>query len=231
MSQYLVDTEIKLGQCNRCESYVFMAMSSGVRSAADPAPADRDAYIAALTDGRRVFRRSDRAGRPWKLRSDPPRWVDPSFDAGGAQTAPGDVLVEHGCGGHQRNMLTFTEVAPGPPSPPARHGSSGGGSLLQAALGGGRIESLPARPATRPRSDTNLGTSTPSMAPQTAWEAVGGLPGRMRAQTASDPRGESWTGRMGSVRCHICDRIIDQSEPFAGIHHGRWVWAVHEECP
>jgi hypothetical protein len=33
------------------------------------------------------------------------------------------------------------------------------------------------------------------------------------------------------VRCDACDRIIDQKQPFTGIHHGRWVWAEHEECP
>lgn len=34
----------------------------------------------------------------------------------------------------------------------------------------------------------------------------------------------------GAVRCHICRKLIDQTKPFAGIHHGRWVWAVHDEC-
>lgn len=164
-----------------------MAMSSGIRSAADPAPATRDAYIAALTDGRRVFRLTTVAGRPSKLLVVAPGRLRPSFDAGGAQTGTQPLLVEHGCGGRQRNMLTFTEVEQGPPSALAMRGERKGGNLLATALGGGRIESLPAGRVSRHRSD--------------------------------------------AVRCHICDTVIDQRQPFTGIHHGRWVWAIHEECP
>jgi hypothetical protein len=110
-NDHLVDTEIKLGQCNRCQAYVFMAMASGVRSAADPAPVDRGGYIAALTEGRRLFRLVERAGRPYKLQTRRPADLEPSFDPGGAQTGSQHLLAEHGCGGHQRNMITFTELA------------------------------------------------------------------------------------------------------------------------
>lgn len=181
------DTTIRLGQCNRCQAYVFMAMSSGVRSAADPAPASRDAYIAALTDGRRVFRLSEVAGRPDKLLTRSGRHLTPSFDGNGAQNGSQRFLVEHGCGGHQRNMITFTEVEPGPRSAPATHGVSRGGSLPDSVRDSGARRSPHAGPATLRRSE--------------------------------------------AVRCHICNNLIDQEKPFAGIHHGRWVWAIHEECP
>lgn len=124
-NDHLVDSKIRLGKCNRCENYVFMAMSSGIRSAADPAPATRDAYIAALTDGRRTFHLLTQAGRPHKLLTRRLSTIAPAFTPEGAQRDPEELerarrgalpatLVEHGCGGHQRNMLTFTEVAPAP---------------------------------------------------------------------------------------------------------------------
>lgn len=38
--------------------------------------------------------------------------------------------------------------------------------------------------------------------------------------------------RSKAVRCHDCNRLIDQRKPFTGIEYeGNWVWAVHEECP
>jgi hypothetical protein len=136
VTEHLVDTEIKLGQCNRCQAYVFMAMASGVRSAADPAPVDRNRYIAALTQGLRLFRLIERAGRPYKLQTRRPADLEPSFDPAGAQTGSQRLLAEHGCGGHQRNMITFTEVEQRPPSAHAKPGSSRvGGSLPEAAPG------------------------------------------------------------------------------------------------
>jgi hypothetical protein len=116
MAEHLVDTEIKLGQCNRCDAYVFMAMASGVRSAADPAPVDRNGYIAALTEGRRLFRLVERSGRPYKLLTRRPADLEPSFDEKGAQTGAQRLLAEHGgCGGRQRNMITFRELEQAPP--------------------------------------------------------------------------------------------------------------------
>lgn len=127
-SDHLVDTVPKLGRCNRCQAYVFLAMSSGVRSAADVAPADRDGYVAALVDGRRTFGLAKAAGRPSKLLvrrlGDPA----PSFDAGGRQAGTQRfVLVEHGCGGRARNMLTFEEVPQGPHQARVTPGGRSGG--------------------------------------------------------------------------------------------------------
>ena len=116
-NQILVDTEIKLGQCNRCQAYVFMAMSSGIRSAADPAPVSRDGYVATLAGGMRLFRLVEQAGRPHKLLGVRPADLNPSFDENGAQTGTQRLLAEHGCGARQRNMVTFTELAQPEPTP------------------------------------------------------------------------------------------------------------------
>ncbi len=48
-----------------------------------------------------------------------------------------------------------------------------------------------------------------------------------RATPATARRSDA-TGQ--GVRCHICRKLIDQTRPFFGIHHGRWVWGIHEEC-
>ncbi|RSS39055.1 hypothetical protein [Streptomyces sp. WAC08241] len=66
-SDHLVDSPVRLGQCNRCQGYVFLANSSGVKSAAGTAPADRGAYIAAAIDGRRLFDLAEQAGQPQRL--------------------------------------------------------------------------------------------------------------------------------------------------------------------
>lgn len=156
---HLVDTKIKLGQCNRCEAFVFLAMSSGIRSAADVTPADRDAYIATLMDGRRSFDLGEVAGRPSKLLSRRLGSPAPPYDPGGSQiSAQGrrKVLVEHGCGGRARNMVTFREVEQGPPPARAMPGSSRAGGPLPEAAHGLRVESIPrspASPASRHRSE------------------------------------------------------------------------------
>jgi hypothetical protein len=235
VNEHLVDTKIKLGQCNRCEGYVFMAMSSGVRSAADPAPVSRDGYVAALTDGRRLFRLQTAAGRPQKLLTCRPADLHPSFDPGGAQTGAQSLLAEHGCGGRQRNMITFREIEQGPPSARAKPGSSRtGGRRPEAAPVGGTNPSAAVDLASRRLSDTNGDTSSAVMASQAAWEHLGGPGHPERARRAPGvPRGAG-TGSsvpVTPVRCHICDNMIDQQKPFTGIHHGRWVWAIHEECP
>jgi hypothetical protein len=114
---HLVDTPVRLAQCNRCRSYVWLAMASGVRSAADVAPATHTAWIAAIAEGRRTFRLTRAAGKPHKLLCTPLGAQIPTFGVNGAQEpAQGrpEVVVEHGCGGAARNMLTFQEVEQAP---------------------------------------------------------------------------------------------------------------------
>lgn len=151
-NDHLIDTPIRLATCNRCGSYVFLAHASGVRAAADVAPADRDAYIAAVMDGRRSFDLLEAAGRPQKLLGRTQGSRAPSFDPGGAQIASQGrrkVLVEHGCGGHAQNMLRFVEVEQGPPSARVTPGSShAGGDLRRAAHESGlTVEEIPRSPA------------------------------------------------------------------------------------
>lgn len=129
-NDHLVDSPVKLGTCNRCGAYVYLAHSSGIRSAADVAPAGRDAYVAAALDGRRHFDLAEAAGRPVKLLTRTPRSQAPTFTLEGAQEAVQGrrpVLVEHGCGGHAQNMIKFTEVEQGPPSARVTPGGSHAG--------------------------------------------------------------------------------------------------------
>jgi len=289
-NDHLIDTKIKLGICNRCSQYVFMAMSSGARAAADPAPATREAYIAALMDGRRVFRLLTAAGRPHKLLSPRVRDLAPEFDAGGAQTGAQGFLVEHGCGGRQRNMLTFEEVeqvtttvcdtwkAQGWTPPPGRCARERNPSVTScpecdappfdlAGMGLGRPESVPrdSSPADQPQRPSDFFPYSEKRHAWTSPTEPAARPGReqavptapdatrpsvptgLPASTASAPSAstgvaptpppsglssgaESGAAHLQTVRCHICEKIIDQSVPHFGIHHGRWVWAIHEEC-
>ncbi len=160
-NDHLVDTEIRLGNCNRCQGWVYLAMSSGLRSAADIVPVNRQQYIQALVDGRRLFRLHTRAGKPWKLGTTRPRDLNPAFDAAGNQQGELQLLAEHGCGGAARNMLTFREVEAGPPPAPAMPGERRGGALPPAAHASGlTVEEVPRRspaaPASRPRSSPAL---------------------------------------------------------------------------
>lgn len=160
-NDHLVDSPVKLGTCNRCRAYVYLAHSSGIRSAADVAPAGRDAYVAAALDGRRHFDLVEAAGRPSKLLTRTRGSQAPSFTLEGAQEAVQGrrpVLVEHGCGGHAQNMIKFTEVEERPPSAPAMPGERRGGHRQPPVHESGlTVEEIPrpyrVAPATRRRSD------------------------------------------------------------------------------
>lgn len=117
MTDHLLDTTPKLAQCGRCQGWVYLAEASGIRSAADVAPADRGAYIAALTSGRRLFRLTEAAGRPHRLLAVRPAGLRPSFDESGRQTGAQRLLAEHGCGGHAMDAVRFTELVQEPPPP------------------------------------------------------------------------------------------------------------------
>lgn len=124
MTEALIDTVIQLAQCSRCSQYVFVADSGGMRVAADPAPATRDAYILALTEGRRLFRLSEQAGRPHKLLTRRLADPAPTFTPEGAQIGVQGrleaykVLVEHPCPVNARNAVRMETVeAPKAPAP------------------------------------------------------------------------------------------------------------------
>lgn len=158
MNGHLLDTTPKLAQCNRCQGWVYLAEASGIRSAADVAAVDRTAYISALTQGRRLFRLVEAAGKPHRLLSVRPACLDPSFDENGRQTGAQRLLAEHGCGGHAMNAVRFTELAAGPPSAPATRGSHRGGPHQPPAPAGKARPSPPAPSASHPRSRADCGT-------------------------------------------------------------------------
>jgi hypothetical protein len=307
-NDHVIDTPVRLARCNRCKAYVWLAMSSGIRSAADTTPATHAAWIAAIVDGRRTFRLTKAAGKPHKLLCRPLGAQPPVFGPEGVQESTlglGEVVVEHGCGGHARNMLTFEEIpqeeakltcdiwkASGWVPPPGKCERDRGRDVKTcntcdkppfdlAQIGLGSPEDLPrlpgdpgaalgasesnhdsgkgqawqsptghaARPgpapdvrtapaATKPSRPTESATGTGS-AP-TVWTGAAPTPqpsALYAGTTASGvARPSSATPRNGlgnshhPVRCNICDKLINQAEPFSGIHHGRWIWAVHEEC-
>lgn len=157
-NDHLVDSPVKLGTCNRCGAYVYLAHSSGIRSAADVAPAGRDTYVTAALDGRRHFDLVEAAGRPSKLLTRTLGSPAPSFTLEGAQIAVQGfrpVLVEHGCGGHAQNMIRFTEVEQRPPSARVTPGGSHAGGPRRPPVheSGLTVEEIPrpspAEPATR----------------------------------------------------------------------------------
>lgn len=148
--QALADTKIELAQCSRCQRWVFLADSSGMRVAADPAAASRDAYIEALASGRRTFWLSKQTGRPHKLQTRRLTDSAPTFDLRGLQEPPRgsrEVLVEHPCAVNARNAVRY-EVPEAPKSPaPATPGERRGGlPHATAPVNGGRGPS-PAGPA------------------------------------------------------------------------------------
>ncbi|GHG09994.1 hypothetical protein [Streptomyces hydrogenans] len=239
MPDHLIDTPIKLATCNRCGAYVYLAHSSGIRAAADVAVAGRDAYIAALMGGRRLFDLVEAAGRPQKLLHRSHVSPVPAFDAAGLQEVANGrrkVLAEHGCGAHAMDAVKFTEVEQGPPSVPAMPGERRDGRHQPAALESGVPTSSPAGPATHPRSDL------PPEA-QAAWEAINGsvpqttLLKPSRAERAA-ARGHRRTARPRQIterppRCDVCNAYIGSDEVYVGVQLGStWVWAIHDpECP
>jgi hypothetical protein len=184
---------------------VFVAQSGGTRAAADVAPATRDAYIAALIDGRRTFWLTTQAGRPHKLISRMLASPAPVFDSQGVQEAPRaphgaatatrQTYVEHGgCGSNARNAvaLDYTEAEAPKASAHATPGAPWAGRP-QPDAHGLRVESIPRSPA----------------APAT----------RHHSEAAY-------------AKCGICDRYMKPGDIYWGIQHGvTWIYAEHEECP
>ncbi|MFF8831352.1 hypothetical protein [Streptomyces sp. NPDC015131] len=195
-----VDTPIRVAQCVRCQAYVFLCHSSGVRTTADPAPVTRDGYVAALMSGRRVFDLQTQAGRPHKLFVRTRRSTPPAFGPDGRQTGvhrplggalhqQRPVLAEHGCGANAMDAAKVEELPDPPRTAPATPGARRGGSHQHGAPGSTAATPSRAGSANHRRSDERLPT------------------------------------------CDICKRFIKNGETYAGIHHGSWIWAVHEECP
>lgn len=147
MAEILRDTPVKLARCPRCGAYVFLAESCGLRAAADPAPADRDAYIRALVAGLRTFDLLEASGRPHKLLARSLGAPAPSFDPNGAQTAAEGrrkVLAEHGCGAEAKSMQPVAVAEAGPPSAPVTRGGHWGGPRPATAPAAAPTPSCPA---------------------------------------------------------------------------------------
>src|SRR5438046_2334068 len=88
----MLDTEIKLAQCSRCQSYVWACNSAGVRVAVDPNPIMNGAEVYAfLGYGRSIYEVIYKVSKPHHL-----RWLG----APGTSWEPnGRILVaSHGCG-------------------------------------------------------------------------------------------------------------------------------------
>lgn len=154
----MIDSVIRLGTCNRCHGYVFVAQSSGFKVAADPAPVTRERYIETLVGGRRVFDLVEQAGRPHKLLtrssgSSAPQWVgEAGTGLSVASRPPRRILAEHACGakGISTTKVEVTEV--NPPSAPVMPGGSRGGLRRGDAPGSTTTRSSVAEPVIRPPS-------------------------------------------------------------------------------
>lgn len=226
----LIDTPIKLAQCNRCQAWTYLAMSSGLRSAADVIPPDRGAYIIALTEGRRLFRITDQAGRPHKLLTVRPADLKPSFDQSGTQAGPQRLFAEHGCGSHALDAVTFTELPPAATPTVCEQWQASGWVPPAGKCGRQANPSLKGCPTCCPPPFD----SAPTSGATAAVEALGAPlppPEHRRRPEARQQGRKGQSSDLGPVRCHICRRLIDPDTPHVGIHHGRWVWAVHVECP
>lgn len=156
MPENFRDTPLKLAQCPRCDGYVFLAESSGIRAAADVVAASRDDYVATLVAGRRTFDLLEASGRPYKLLGRRIGSPAPSFDPAGRQTAAEGVrrvLVEHGCGAEAKSMAVVGVADEGPPSARATRGGRSGGPRPATAPGSAPTGSLPAGPVSPHRSE------------------------------------------------------------------------------
>ncbi len=210
--QHVVDSPVRLGRCNRCQAYVWLGMASGVRAAADVGAATHPAWIAAVAGGRRTFRLAKRAGKPSRLLCEPLGGKPPAFTSEGAQDVTGgrdEVVVEHGCGAAARDMLTFTELEQAPAALTCDIWKASGWVPPPGKCARDRGQNVKScNTCDKPPFDlAGMGLGAPESVPR---------PQARRAQP---------------VRCDICDNLIDQSKPFFGIHHERWIYAAHEECP
>lgn len=196
-----------LARCSKCAAYVFRAPDDVIGGvlAVDVVPVAREAYIAALVAGTATYDAVERPGRPLRLRLRGLRSPAPTYDENGAQAGTQRVLVQHGCSGASYALAVKPAADTGKAPAPATHGRGSAGSRPPVARVAGDGRSSVARHVIHRPGDVFRGGSNATLNP---------------------PKPKIFA----PVRCNTCDKLIDQTKPFAGIQHGRWVWAVHEEC-
>lgn len=112
MAQHLIDTDIEVAQCPRCQQYAFKAHHSGFAIAADTTLLESMEEVRnALLAGRMVHRVIMRAGRPWRLKT----------------LGPGDVIsqplvADHACGIRPLSAHKIEAVPVDPQQAPVRLG-------------------------------------------------------------------------------------------------------------
>ena len=203
----MLDSVIKLAQCQRCQAYVWTADVAGGRVTVDPAPlGDLGAVMAALAGMRSVYEVKHIGKQPHKL-----KWLGGQ----GTRWEPeGRVLVAaHGCGAPARDAQPAEVTPQGPQQAPATPGGHQGGFRPASAHDSGsqgRTADLDLQGEDRPSS---------------RWK-----PYRSRAASATRPRSDV-TPLTRTLKCGNCGQIILAGQPFTAIECGQYSWAHHDyEC-
>lgn len=102
MTEHLIDTDIKLGICIRCNAYVFTCLVGGGKVAVNPAELDDAGVRDALIAGRVVYDMLTKSGKPWILRD---RTIDSDYPS------RHKILGAHACGVHVREIDTTAAAA------------------------------------------------------------------------------------------------------------------------
>lgn len=200
----MLDSEIKLAQCQRCQAYVWTADVSGMRVAVDPAPlGDLGAVMATLGAMRSVYAVQHIGRKPHHL-----KWL------GGQNTQwdpKGRTLVAaHGCGAPPRDAKPV-EVAPeGPQQAPVTPGGAWGG--------------------VRPQAARDSGSQGHTTAP---WAEVSSVTRRSPAERATRRRSDvlahiEHVPHVRPLKCQQCRCLISAGEEFVAIECGRYSWAHHD---
>lgn len=193
----MLDSAIKLAQCQRCGGYVWAADVSGGRVAVDPLPlGDLGAVMGALAAMRSVYEVRHHGSKPHHL-----KWLGGQ----GTRWEPeGRTLVAaHGCGAPARDARPVEVTPEGPqqaPVTPGRH--SDGGHHPTARADGSQGHTAPRRPV-------DSSASHPS-----------------RAGRATRPRSDV-TPMTRTLKCSECGQSIRAGEEFTAIECGQYSWAQH----
>lgn len=109
MTQHLIDTPPRLGNCVRCGAYVLTALVCGGWTGVNTAPLSAVELRALLASGERPYRLRTAAGRAQAL----------TVASLGDIQAGTPVLGPHRCGGHPMDARAFREAPTVPLRPPA----------------------------------------------------------------------------------------------------------------
>jgi hypothetical protein len=96
VSQHLIDTPVILGQCRKCNAYVFACLVGGYPVVADPKPLDADAVRNALIKGLVVYDQTTQSRKPHVLIH---RTIDSPWPSRHT------VIADHPCGLHANEVL------------------------------------------------------------------------------------------------------------------------------